>query len=85
MIRPDLKVYLPDLTTKKMATSCNDVDRDTTKSGGIFDINIPGIGVSEVYCDLETDGGNWTVSEAIIYIVMLVFQLDSIYDAFNIL
>lgn len=46
--------------------SCSDVNYSMAISrnvtGGVFKINIPSVGISKVYCDMETDGGKWTVS-----------------------
>lgn len=46
--------------------SCYNISLDSAKSrnetGGVFDIDIPTVGKTEVYCDVTTDGGNWIVS-----------------------
>lgn len=45
---------------------CSDVNYPMAISrnvtGGVFKINIPLIGISEVYCDMTTGGGRWIVS-----------------------
>ena len=38
------------------------------KTGGVYDINFPGVGKLDVYCDTKTDGGGWTVSLHVICI-----------------
>lgn len=45
--------------------NCHDISLESAKSrnetGGVFDIKVPEIGLTEVYCDARTDGGNWIV------------------------
>ena len=51
---------------RRSARSCIDVKVKWLKarndSGGLFDIFVTGQKSQEVYCDTETDGGEWTVS-----------------------
>lgn len=45
-----------------VSTSCDEVQRPREASGGVFTIKLfPNKDPISVYCDFETDGGNWTV------------------------
>lgn len=61
--------YFHDTALEKLPTSCNDLMLESAKirndTGGVYDIYIPpGIGWTEVYCDLTTDDGDWIVSHS---------------------
>ena len=48
-----------------MFADCLDVKRAGNNSSGVYDIKVGGDTVS-VYCDMETDGGGWTVNGSFI-------------------
>ena len=51
-----------DLDEKSL--NCRDVYRAGNTRSGIYNITLSGIaGKDEVYCDLETDGGEWLVNQ----------------------
>ena len=43
--------------------NCRDVAQAGFNKSGIFNINVPGKPkILQIYCDFETDGGDWMVS-----------------------
>ena len=40
-------------------TDCSVVAATGATKNGVYEVN--GTGIKDVYCDLETDGGGWTV------------------------
>ena len=51
-------------------------------NGGVFTIKASEIGAVEVYCDTETDGGGWTVSDCLPHFEWI---LDFVYVNIRIL
>ena len=46
--------------------SCDDVSQSGLNTNGIHNITVQGrSGLVPVYCDLNTDGGNWLVSYSV--------------------
>ena len=52
--------HISDSTLIFNRRDCSDVSRAGFNKSGIYSITVRGR-VIDVYCDLETDGGNWTV------------------------
>ncbi|XP_071127532.1 fibrinogen-like protein A [Mytilus edulis] len=55
----DIKSYT-DFVKGKIAKDCNDIHRTMNKSG-VYHIYPTGVPGYKVYCDMDTDGGGWTV------------------------
>ena len=57
--------HLPESIIMQVETiilysSCSEIlEKDSTKKSGVYKINLGGV-LTEVYCDMENDGGGWT-------------------------
>ena len=41
---------------------CMDVMHLGYRESGVYDVSLDGLNISSVYCDMDTAGGGWTVS-----------------------